>query len=237
MREMGMILKWECYKRFQANRVIWAVLAAVFLLHLVLPVPEGWEGISGFSPLWTVTGNLILYPSIMIVILVYYQAAVYPTLSLIKDFRRPWKFLEATAERPFWQVYLIRLALNLSLAALALGYLALEADSLERFATENTGFLQYNMTLPETLGFLWTFCLAIPILASAAYLAASAWLSKKTWTTFGALGIFILLYFVYSALDAGIFFSWKAGWLLEGVYIAALFAVGVWLERVRLQKI
>lgn len=174
------ILKWEFKKRvYQLRFIVLSFIILIAVLYLLLPLLI--DLIFG-----NITVTVLGLISVAAGLMGAYIVVVYPTLSIIIDFRREYCFLEKMHSHPFVITAGVRLLLNVLSALLGSGLLILASEAMKRFNTDNTRYLVVNLQAPfERLIFdtavlspaialfSFTAALSIPIFKRHSFLKAA----------------------------------------------------------------
>lgn len=130
---MQSLIKWEFIKTFKRLKGVVLFLVCVITLSSILPVEFGTLEKNSFNP---VTLFLSLSVGVCFVML-----AFYPMYNIVCDYRKKSYALECSSGYPLWKIIVAKSVVNIVVAGLAAGALAIAVLVFQRFNTENIGYL------------------------------------------------------------------------------------------------
>lgn len=204
------ILKWEFKKRvYQLRFMVLAFFIFIAVLYLLIPVS------SEFNITVTVLGLI----SVLAGVMGAYMVVIYPTLSIIIDFRREYCFLEKMNSYPFILTAAVRIFLNILSILLGFGLLILTSNVMKRFSTENVSYLAINLKAPY-VRLIFDTAILSPVIALFAFIAALSIPIFKRYPFIKATAIYAV---------CGITFLVNKLPIVQCVVVIILFFMSCWL--------
>lgn len=154
------LLKWELIKRFQEFKIYYLIFLGISIVCLVMPA-----NIKNYSGFVAITSSL--YGGIFSVML-----SIYLMIATTFDLRRPTAIMEKSICKKPWEILGARLLSNMTFLLITFGTVKTLSWILKKFATQNTSFLNVEITfetismmgvvLPLIILFIYLFIKSIP---------------------------------------------------------------------------